>query len=279
MAMALFLKRHNIECDIYEARDEAFTSGGNIALAPNALRVLDHLGLFDRLRTLGYNYDEMSFTSGSGVTLGLFLNGSQSHYNFQAIRIHRTAVRDIMREELKRQGITIQYEKKCTGIIADDPKARCVDIEFEGGEKVTASFVIGADGIHSHIRKHVAPSAGDPYYSGLMGVMGTVMAENLNGVKHDFVLPSMLFGSSGSFAIMPASFSGDEVGYFATLEIEDQGGRQEWDAFGKDKQKLYGLLQDRFLENGKWPDLVTALCKKTPPETLTSWPYVKSCPV
>jgi 2-polyprenyl-6-methoxyphenol hydroxylase-like FAD-dependent oxidoreductase len=95
---------------------------------------------------------------------------------------------------------------------------------FEGGEVVAAEFVVGTDGIHSRIRPFIDPHT-EPQFSGLMGVMGTVMAENLQSLAsdHGLQLPSMLFRANGSFAIMPASFDGKEVGYFATIEAEGRG--------------------------------------------------------
>ena len=272
MAAALFLAHHGINSTIYETRDEAYTSGGNIALAPNALRVLDHVGVYDKIRTRGYNYEELAFTNGAGVTLGHFLNGSQKKYNYQAVRIHRTIVRDALREQCKAQGIKIHYNKKSTGVTEDG--SGTVKVTFSDGESTTADFVIGADGIHSHVRNHLAPEAESPHFSGLMGVMGHMQADELQHIKHGFSLPAMLFGDNGSFAIMPSSFSGDEIGYFATLEEEDRG-REGWDALGRDTQQLKKMLEDRFVgEQSKWPEYVQALTKGTPLDSLTSWPYV-----
>ncbi|KAK4960871.1 hypothetical protein LTR66_012825 [Elasticomyces elasticus] len=98
------------------------------------------------------------------------------------------------------------------------------------------------------------------------------MASELEAVEHRFALPAMLFGDSGSFTIMPASSSADEIGYFATLEVEDRD-RLGWDMLGDNKEELASMLSDRFLFKGKWPELVTALCRKSPPDSLTSWPF------
>ena len=269
MAAALFLHKHGIKATIYETRDEAYTSGGNIALAPNALRVLDHLGVYDKIRLQGFNYEDIWFANGAGTTLGHFLNGSQKKYNYQAIRIPRTKVRDALREQCKLQGVEIRYEKSCTSVSEEGNK---VTLSFVDGKTVTSDFVIGADGIHSHIRNHLAPDAEAPHFSGLMGIMGDVPANEVDHVKHGFGLPAMLFGDSGSFAIMPCTYSGDEIGYFATIEAKDRS-REEWEAFGHDNQELKRMLNDRFVgEQSKWPEFVQALNKKTPAETLTCWP-------
>ncbi|KAK4988801.1 hypothetical protein LTR28_001664 [Elasticomyces elasticus] len=112
MTMAFFLKKHGISSAIDEARDKNYTSGGNIALAPNALRVLDHAGVYDCVRTKGFNYEEITFANGSGSVLGVFLNGSQKEYNFQALRVHRTIICDVLRAELERQDVLVVYSKR-----------------------------------------------------------------------------------------------------------------------------------------------------------------------
>jgi 2-polyprenyl-6-methoxyphenol hydroxylase-like FAD-dependent oxidoreductase len=270
MAVALFLHKHGIESTIYETRDEGYTSGGNIALAPNALRVLDHAGVYDKIRVQGYNYEEINFTSGVGVTLGRFLNGSQKKYNYRAIRIHRTYVRNALRDQCRAQSIKIHYEKRCTNVSEDG--SNIVTVSFADGEIVTTDFVVGADGIHSHVRNHLAPDAEAAYFSGLMGIEGHVRVDELGHIKHGFALPAMLLGDSGSFAIMPSSFLGDEIGYFATLEAKDRS-REEWDALDQDKQQLKKTMEARFVHGqSSWPEYVQALNKKTPAESFTSWP-------
>jgi 2-polyprenyl-6-methoxyphenol hydroxylase-like FAD-dependent oxidoreductase len=64
----------------------------NIALAPNAVRVLQHIGVLRELRDLGYNYEQLAVTNAHGQQLGLMYNGSAKEYNFKALRIHRAEV-------------------------------------------------------------------------------------------------------------------------------------------------------------------------------------------
>jgi 2-polyprenyl-6-methoxyphenol hydroxylase-like FAD-dependent oxidoreductase len=269
--MALCLKKHGISCEVYETREKSYNKGGNIALAPNALRVMDHIGIYDRIRIQGYNYKELAFSNGSGQELGKLLNGSQREYNFPALRIHRAIVRSELIQAVEEAEIPIHWNKKCVGIKNETETGAIV--EFEGGETVEAQFVIGADGIHSKIRPFFAPDC-TPEFTGLMGVMGHVDRPNLQSLhEHNLFLPNMMFGASGSFAIMPASFDGTEIGYFATIEEKDRG-REGWAKLENDKSELFQVLEDRFLEpKFKWPPLVKELCEKTPKDSLTSWPF------
>lgn len=209
--------------------------------------------------------------NGAGEVLGVFLNGSQRIYNFPALRIHRTIVHEALLKELDHQGIPTHYEKKCVGVKEETQSGATV--LFEDGSTVDAELIIGADGIHSRVRPFIAPNS-EAEFSGLMGVMGTVMADDLKCTLKDdgLHLPCMLFGSSGSFAIMPASHDGHELGYFATIEAKDRG-REGWQQLENKKEELKSMLNDRFLpENLGWPPLVKELCEKAAPDTLTSWP-------
>ncbi|KAF2105103.1 salicylate hydroxylase [Rhizodiscina lignyota] len=267
--LALSLKKHKISSAIYEVRSKDWEHGGNIALAPNALRVMDSIGLYDEIRSSGFNYQELAFTSGNGHTLGKFLNGSIKEYHYPALRIHRTIVREALRKKVEEVGIPMYYEKKCTKVVGEDDNSATV--EFADGEKVTADFVVGADGIHSHVRQFIHPC--EPEFSGLMGIMAQVDASELRDIDHGLQLPAMLFGEKGSFAIMPSSFDGKEIGYFATIEQQDRG-RDGWAKLETDKDEMAQLLADRFTYNGStWPEMVRALCEKTPKDTLTSWPF------
>jgi hypothetical protein len=70
---------------------------------------MDHIGIYDQLRTSGYNYEELAFTNGAGHVLGKFLNGSQKEYNFPALRIHRAVVREELIRAVERQGIEVYW--------------------------------------------------------------------------------------------------------------------------------------------------------------------------
>ena len=265
------LLKHGVSSAIYEVRPQGYESGGNIALAPNAARVLDHVGVYGRLRNQGFNYEEIAFENGAGEVLGTFLNGSQKEYNFHALRIHRAILHDELLAACKQRGIPIYFDRKFKRIVSETDAS--VTVEFEGGNTVAADFVVGCDGIHSKVRSHIKEVT--PEFSGLMGIMGMVMRPDLDSL-HQAVKtrPAMMFGDTGSFAIMPSSFDGEEIGYFATIEVEDCS-RQGWASLYQDKEALRKMLADRFLFSGsKWPRLVQELCQKTPVETLTSWPLV-----
>lgn len=145
--------------------------------------------------------------------------------------------------------------------------------------RVSADFIVGADGIHSRVRQFVAPDVGDPSFDGLMGIIGTMGANELTHPEKEhggLHVPCMLFGANGSIGILASDFDGKEIEWFANLEAEDRS-REEWTRFGNNGQETKDLLLQSFQYFDKidqWPEMVKQLLLKTPPETLTNWPSV-----
>ena len=268
ITLALFLRKAGIIAAVYEGKSKDFESGGNIALSPNAMRVLDHIGVYEKLRPEGFVFNEVAFLNGRGATLAKVLNGSYDVYNYPALRVRRSVLRGELLKELHRQGVPIYFEKKCVGIRGETEDSATV--EFDDGETVTAEYIVGADGIHSRIRPFVRPDA-KPEFQDLAGISGTFLLSDLPDVDTNLHFPCMLFGAKGTFAIMPSSADGDNVSYFATFEVPDRG-REEWAALDNNKEEMSRMLADMFPPKSSWPELVKALCERAPPKTLTLWP-------
>lgn len=124
--------------------------------------------------------------------MGDFLNGSEGIYGYPALRISRKVVRDALLEAAGEAGIEILDEKRCIGVLSEDEKVKA---GFEEGSEIETGYLIGADGIHSQIRPFIAPTS-VPEFSGMIGIGGTLMAEDLNYTIDDYGLdiPCMLLG-------------------------------------------------------------------------------------
>jgi hypothetical protein len=67
-------------------------SAVNIALAPNAVKVLQHISVYHALRALGRTYEKLSLSNSRGQGLGSLFHRSKKHYNYAALRVHRAKV-------------------------------------------------------------------------------------------------------------------------------------------------------------------------------------------
>jgi 2-polyprenyl-6-methoxyphenol hydroxylase-like FAD-dependent oxidoreductase len=115
--------------------------GVHIALAPNAVRVLQHIGVYHPLRAQGCTYEKRAVSNCRGQELGSLLHGSEKHYHYSALRVHRATVQKAPLDEATTQGIAVNFDMKLTGLAED-------------ATDVTLTF---ADGVYSTVRRHVVP--------------------------------------------------------------------------------------------------------------------------
>src|SRR5271156_5889075 len=70
----------------------SFFSAMNIALAPNAVKVLQHISVYHALRAQGCPYEKLALSNSRGQELGSLFHRSEKHYNYAALRVHRAKV-------------------------------------------------------------------------------------------------------------------------------------------------------------------------------------------
>ena len=89
LTTALFLSKDGFTCSIYEARSVDATTPGALMLSPNALRVLDAIGIYERVRTKGYNFQTLTFNNDEHEFLDAYYMGSRQKYGYDALRLYR----------------------------------------------------------------------------------------------------------------------------------------------------------------------------------------------
>lgn len=227
----------------------------NIALAPNAVRVLQHVGVYDTLRAQGYSYEELLVTNSQSKYLAKFWQGSKKRYNYACLRIPRRTVQKVLLEEAKAQGIPVFFDKKLVELREEEDK---VELKFADGTTSVSTFVIGADGAHSKVRGCIMDT--ETSYSGFMGIIGMgLQREKMHASSKGVLFPNFIFGKTGFVAIMPSNYDGTEVDFFSTMPYPAHT-RQEWEALANDKTALQKIIQERFGHN--WPLYVCGITQQ-----------------
>ena len=268
--LALALKKvEGISTTIFELRPEGFEQGQHISLGPNALRVMDHVGVMEKLKAIGYSYEQLHFTNTQGSRIATLFNGNEQLYGYKAMRIHRREVQRVLMEEVEAQKIEIRWGMRLTSL--RDTEDDKVELGFQNGQSAQADFVIGTDGLHSAIRKHLAPGS-EPVYAHMLGITGSLPRESLDPSVHDMALPSHFLGRNGFMAVMPSDVTGNQIGFFSTMDFNEQHTREEWNRLFGDKDKIRALLQERFCAEKGWNRVVDSICKTADANNLCSWP-------
>ncbi|XDG06244.1 hypothetical protein ABKA04_005859 [Annulohypoxylon sp. FPYF3050] len=265
LTLALALHDLDIPSTVYEARSEDFDQGGGVMLSPNALRVLDSVGVYERIRDKSLQFDVLSFKDGRDKTTDEYYFGSEKLYGYQAIRIMRKELLDEVKKMLEERQIPIHYDSKLATITADGPDK--VDFTFANGQTGSAPLLIGADGIHSTVRGTFLPQI-KPIYAGFMGINSVVDRSKLR-IPKGYKLPATVMAKPGAFLLVPQKPDGSElfVGSQRRFAELDSAG---WEALRMDKQKLYDMLQEN---KADWPDVVQSALEVVPVDRMGFWAF------
>ncbi len=172
LTTALRLHAAGIAVRVYESAREIRALGVGINLLPHAVRELTALGLLDALLAAGVPTGELRYFSKSGQQIWQEPRGLAAGYQWPQISIHRGALQMLLRDAAAAQLGTEQirtghhlaaFTQRGDGTV----EARFVD--RRSGAPVateTADLLIGADGIHSAVRRALYPDEGLPQWNG-----------------------------------------------------------------------------------------------------------------
>jgi 2-polyprenyl-6-methoxyphenol hydroxylase-like FAD-dependent oxidoreductase len=168
---ATALTMAGIDAEVYEARasDPASANGigGSLALEPNGLAALRVVGADDSVRAaaIPITRSVMSIASKPGREMPM----PQGLPPRQLI--DRGALHRILRDRAEQVGVRIHDAKK---LIRVDEQPDGVTAHFADGSRASADMLIGADGVHSAVRRLIDPDAPCAKYLGLLGFEGIV---------------------------------------------------------------------------------------------------------
>lgn len=155
LTTAIALKKEGFDVEIYESTPEFKKAGSGINLAMNAMQVFKLLGVYDDIISHSNQTFRMNSTRPDLSLLASADFGPlESEFGVKNVAIHRAALHEILVQHL---GDTPIHLHKRLKTLSED--AEGVTLVFEDGSTVRTDVVIGADGIHSHVRKAIFPES------------------------------------------------------------------------------------------------------------------------
>jgi 2-polyprenyl-6-methoxyphenol hydroxylase-like FAD-dependent oxidoreductase len=173
LTLALMLHRRGIESVIFEQASEIREVGVGINILPHAIKELAALDLLPKLDAIGVRTKELLYVNRLGQKVWSELRGVDAGFDYPQFSIHRGRLqRSIYEEVVAKLGHeAVRTGLKLQGFMQDEGGvvAHLTDSRFGvSSETVRGDVLVGADGIHSVVRRHFHPTQGPPKWQGLM---------------------------------------------------------------------------------------------------------------
>ena len=192
LAAALSLLRAGFDVHVYEQVSGLREIGAGIVLTPNATRLLHRLGFRDPLERLGVAplaWRQRRWQDGRTLLVSSLASMTGPSGERLFYTSHRADVLTMLIEALPAERLHLGYR-----LTAFTDHGDRVEATFANGVRASADALIGADGIHSTVRKILlGPEA--PQFTGCIAYRGLVAAERLT--KLDLPFESQLWMGPG----------------------------------------------------------------------------------
>jgi len=150
LAAALALERRGAEVVVCEQSPVHSEIGAGLNLTPNAVKAFRALGIEDQIEAIGSGSEFMAIRSWrSGRFISRTRRGDfPKVFGAPNLTVHRADLLDVLRGALKTTDIRLGM--RCVAVDGGD---RSAAVRFADGSTLEADVVVGADGIHSAVRK------------------------------------------------------------------------------------------------------------------------------
>lgn len=162
LASALALAQRGARVRVLEQAGALREVGAGLQISPNGVAVLDALGLGEGLRGTGMAMSDirlLDYRAGAPV---LRMNLAKYSSGRAYLALHRADLLELLEQGARNAGVQIETGRAVTGVSGNGAGIR-LEVEGHGGQ--SAPLVIGADGLHSHLRTHLNPGA-TPFFTG-----------------------------------------------------------------------------------------------------------------
>ena len=248
LTTALALEKIGVDYEVFEKAPKIDEVGAGIWLAPNALSVLQYLDVLDEVKVKGNTINQITLAQ---ADLAPISDNDQDfieeEFGFTTIAIHRATLQQLLFDKIPKERIHLgkgfqSYEECPNGNIK---------VKFEDDTIIETNYLLGADGIHSKVRKQLFPES-KIRYSGQTCWRGVANFEMTSEFQHRGM---ELWGNQIRFGI--SKIAENKVYWFAVaLDRPDQKDNRD-----QLQQKLVEMFKE-------FDPMVTQLILSTPIEKI-----------
>ncbi len=145
LTVALELARQGIVPEIVDAKDEPSWKSRAVIVLPRSIEILDRTGVGKRIVAEGIRMKKVHIHRGHKRLIDVMLPSDE----LTIIGIAQNRTESLMIEQLEHMGVSVRFGTKVNSVTTSDTSA---EVTFNGGEKKTYDWVVGADGVGSIVR-------------------------------------------------------------------------------------------------------------------------------
>ncbi|KRC76648.1 hypothetical protein ASE30_05610 [Achromobacter sp. Root83] len=172
LTLALMLHRRGIGCRVYESAQELRPLGVGINLLPHAVSELEQLGLMPALDERAIETSQLHYYNKFGQPIWREPRGLEAGYPLPQYSVHRGEFQMLLAQAVRER---LGPDAIVTGMVLESAEqdASGVSARFRSRadgtlQSVRADILVGADGIHSALRRQLHPHGDEPRFSGRM---------------------------------------------------------------------------------------------------------------
>lgn len=245
LTTALALKKAGFKPVIYESASEIQPVGAGIVMANNAMQIFEKLGVREKIENAGNRISSLEITNASlKPILEIDLRKFESRYGVHNVAIHRADLQRILAEEVGFDSIRLSKR------LAKIEKNEEFQLSFEDGSTAFCDVLIGADGIHSVVRKQF-------FNSGKIRDTGQRCWRGVVKSDEDFDLSDETFEAWGKGKRFGASkINKDYLYWFAVIDEELMKKRSLAELFQEFHPKILNLISKTSEEDIVFNDII-----------------------
>jgi 2-polyprenyl-6-methoxyphenol hydroxylase-like FAD-dependent oxidoreductase len=196
---AMALQRAGIEATVFEAHPRTEDDiGSYFTISPNGLDALDAIGVLPLVTAVGMPTRRNVLWDADGRGLGSPGLGAPLPDGTVAQTMKRARLTRLLQDEARRRGIRIEYGFRLADVTV--AASGSVTASFENGGQAAGDLLVGADGIHSTVRRQIDGDAPASRYVGLTNFGGVTSAVSLDVEREAW---HMIFGRRAFFGYHP----------------------------------------------------------------------------